>query len=567
MITSRIPPVLTGSLLVASLSAPLLRADDPAPVSFGRFEYSGVDPRSAEVGPGEYGNPILTGFYPDPSLCRVGEDYYLTNSTFAYFPGLPVFHSRDLVNWTLIGHAIDRPDQLRYEGLRVSEGIFAPAITHHGGKFYMICTMVGSNGNFVLTADNPAGPWSEPHILRFTGIDPSLFFDDDGRAWVVNNDDPEGKPLYDGHRAIRIQEFDPKTMSTFGPRNVLVNGGVDLSTKPIWIEGPHLYKRDGWYYLSCAEGGTGPGHSQVVFRSRAVDGPYVPWGMNPILTQRDLDPRADGAVTCVGHADLEMGPDGRWWATFLGVRPYEGNFSPMGRETFLLPVEWTDDGWPTILPPSKRVPLKGATPGGVSVVANPSLPLRGSFAWHDEFRVAALSPAWIMLRTPPAGASWWSIDDFAGRIHLTPRGETLAGRSNPSYLGRRVQHVAFSASTSLVPPQAPGVSAGLVAFQNERHHYFLGVRRDADGLELFLEKAARGEPQVVQTARVPATTATLALRVEGDGPTCAFAWAVDGGGWQTLVKDADAKLLTTGVAGGFVGATVGMHARLDRSAD
>lgn len=566
MTISRVSHVLAGSLLAASLLASSLCASDPAPVTFGRFEYAGEDPRSGDVGPGEYGNPILTGFYPDPSLCRVGGDYYLTNSTFAYYPGLPVFHSRDLVNWTLLGHAIDRPDQLRYEGLRVSEGIFAPAITHHGGTFYMICTMVGSNGNFVLTAENPAGPWSQPHILRFTGIDPSLFFDDDGRAWVVNNDDPEGTPLYDGHRAIRIQEFDPKAMSTFGPRKVLVNGGVDISTKPIWIEGPHIYKRDGWYYLSCAEGGTGPGHSQVVFRSRAVDGPYVPWDRNPILTQRDLDPRADGAVTCVGHADLEMGPDGRWWATFLGVRPYEGNFSPMGRETFLLPVEWTDDGWPTILPPDKRVPLQGATPGGVSVTANPSLPLRGSFAWHDAFRSAEVSPAWIMLRTPPAGAPWWSIDASAGRIRLTPRGETLAGRSNPSYLGRRVQHATYSASTSLVPPQAPGVSAGLVAFQNERHHYFLGVRRDADGLELFLEKAARGEPQIVQTTRVPAASATIALRVEGDGPTCTFAWAADGGAWQTLVKDADAKMLTTGVAGGFVGATVGMHARLEPGA-
>ncbi len=292
----------------------------------------------------------------------------------------------------------------------------------------------------------------------------------------------------------------------------------------------------------------------------------MPWDKNPILTQRDLDPRADGAVTCVGHADLEIGPDGRWWATFLGVRPYEGNFSPMGRETFLLPVEWTEDGWPTILPPGARVPLKGGTPGGVSVTADPALPLRGSFTWHDAFRSAELSPAWIMLRTPPAGAPWWSIDAAAGRMLLTPRGETLAGRSNPSYLGRRVQHAAFSASTSLVPPQATGVSAGLVAYQNERHHYFLGVRRDAAGLEVFLEKAARGEPQIVETARVPASPANIALRVQGDGPSCTFAWAADGGAWQTLVDDADARLLTTGVAGGFVGATVGMHARLEPDA-
>lgn len=552
---------LLACLLVAAIAAPRLIAGDSAAVAFGPFEYSGEDRRSREIAAGEYGNPILTGFYPDPSLCRVGEDYYLTNSTFAYFPGLPVFHSRDLVNWRLIGHAIDRPDQLRYHGLRVSEGIFAPAITHHDGTFYLICTMVGSDGNFVLTAQDPAGPWSDPHILKFTGIDPSLFFDDDGRAWVVNNDDPEGTPLYDGHRAIRIQQFDPKSMRTFGPRKVLVNGGVDLSTKPIWIEGPHIYKREGWYYLSCAEGGTGPGHSQVVFRSRTVDGPYESWGRNPILTQRDLDPRAEGAVTCVGHADLEQGPDGRWWATFLGVRPYEGRYSPMGRETFLLPVQWTEDGWPTILPVDQRVPLEGPAPGGVSVVQSRELPLRGTFSWRDEFRAPELSPAWIMLRTPAPGQPWWGIDPEAGRLTLEPGRDALSGRANPSYLGRRVQHERFVASTVVTPPAKAGVDAGLVAFQNEHHHYFLGLRREDDALVVFLEKAAGGEPAMIRSARVPSAT-SLMLRVEAEAATCSFSWAVDDEAWQTIEAGADAKLLTTGVAGGFVGATVGMHARL-----
>lgn len=300
----------------------------PQPVKFDSFEYSGKDPFfDAKAEAGEYHTPILTGFYPDPSICRAGQDYYLVNSTFAYYPGLPIFHSKDLVNWRLIGHAIDRPDQLRYHGIDVSGAIFAPAISYHDGLFYVICTMVGSDGNFVITAKDPAGPWSDPVILEFGGIDPSIFFDDDGRAWIVNNDGPDGEPLYDGHRAIRIQEFDYKNLKVVGPRNVMINGGVDLSTKPIWIEGPHLYKVNGWYYLSAAEGGTGPGHSQVVFRSKNVDGPYEPWDQNPILTQRDLPPDVPAAVTCTGHADFEIGPDEKWWAVFLGVRPYGGHFS------------------------------------------------------------------------------------------------------------------------------------------------------------------------------------------------------------------------------------------------
>jgi alpha-N-arabinofuranosidase len=553
---SRLPAVL-ATLCAA---APLACAQ-PQPVAFDWFEYAGADSTETTVGAGQYRNPILTGFYPDPSICRVGDDYYLINSTFAYFPGIPIFHSRDLVNWRQIGHVIHRPEQLRYARVGVSGGIFAPAITHHNGTFYVVCTMVGGNGNFVVTATDPAGPWSEPTELRFDGIDPSLFFDDDGRAWLVNNGGPEGPPLYDGHRAIWIQEFDPAAMRMVGPRKLIVNGGVDLAAKPIWIEGPHLYKRDGWYFLCCAEGGTGPGHAQVIFRSRGVDGPYTPWEENPILTQRDLSPDVPGAVTCTGHADLVVGPDGNWWAVFLGVRPYQGRFSPMGRETFLLPVQWPDEGWPRILPPGERVPLTAGTPNAVPVQPDGSLPLNGSFTWRDAFESPPLSPAWIMLRTPEE--TWWRLD--GGRLLLTPRPALLSGRDNPSFLARRVQHPRFSAATALEPPAAAGISAGLAVFQNERNHYFLAVRRDSEGVEVFLERASGRARDVIGSARLPAASA-LRLRVRADAATCSFDFAADDGAWLTMLADADATLLTTEVAGGFVGATVGPHARMDTTA-
>src|SRR5688572_1200365 len=235
-------------------------------------------------------NPILAGFYPDPSICRVGEDYYLTTSTFVYYPGLPVFHSKDLVNWKLIGHVLNKPELLDVEGSGVSRGLFAPSIRFRDGLFYVTCTLIDKGGNFISTATNPAGPWSDPVWIPVDGIDPSPFFDDDGKLYLIYNSvAPDNAPLYQGHRTIRIIELDQDSLKVVGKEQIIVNGGVDLSKKPIWIEAPHIFKKDGFYYLICAEGGTGYQHSEVVFRSDSVKGPYIPYNKNPILTQRHLD--------------------------------------------------------------------------------------------------------------------------------------------------------------------------------------------------------------------------------------------------------------------------------------
>ena len=553
-----------AALAVLAVMTPALHGQTP-PVAFNWIEYSGIDvSATAPLQPGEYRNPILTGFYPDPSICQAGDYYYLIHSSFAYFPGLPIFRSADLVNWEQIGHVIHRPEQLRYDRLGVSEGIFAPAIKYHDGVFYVICTMVGSNGNFVVTATDPAGPWSDPTILRFGGIDPSIFFDDDGRAWVVNNDAPEGRALYDGHRAIWIQELDVENLRMTGPRTMLIDGGVDISTRPIWIEGPHIYKRNGLYYLSCAEGGTGPQHTQVVFRSENVEGPYTPWENNPILTQRHLDANVPGAVTCTGHASFVTGPDGKWWTVFLGVRPYDGDASPMGRETFLLPMTWPEGGWPMILPLEDRVPLVVKSPAGVSPQLSDA-PLNGSFTWHEDFRSDELAHLWIMLRTP--SEEWWKLDPEAGQLHLTPRLDRLTGRGNPSYLARRVQHWNFTTMLELEPPQSTNVAAGLVVFQNEQNHYFLSVQQEGEGLLVSLQQArGRGrarsiEPTVLASAQLPSMD-TVTLRAQGEQAAISFSYLDRRGRWQTLVTDADARMLTSALAGGFVGATVGPHALL-----
>ncbi len=576
------PLLCLAALLLAGVathaaSAPAAATTQPAPsgpptVLFDSFHYTGDDPLFApQVPAGHYRNPILAGFYPDPSLCRVGEDYYLVNSTFAFFPGIPVWHSRDLVNWTQLGHAIDRPGMLRYEGLGVSDGLFAPTLRHHDGLFYLICTQVKAGGNFFVTARNPAGPWSDPVWLpEIDGFDPDFFFDDDGRAYIVNNGPPpDDKPLYSGHRAIWFQEFDLKAGKLTGPRRIIVDGGVDISKKPIWIEGPHLFKHQGWYYLNCAEGGTSEGHSQVILRSRSVSGPFVPWEGNPMLTQRDLDPKRRDPVTCTGHADFVQTPAGEWFSVFLGCRPYSGDHYNTGRETFLLPVTWAD-GWPRILAKGLPVPATARLPLP-SVPAKPGpVPLTGNFAWHDDFNAPASGRpgfAWNSLRGP--SDSWAHFDRKAGWLALDAGSDRLSGKQFPNFLGRRQQHAVCSAETVLQLPAAPGCSGGIVVFQNETHHYYLGVRRGPSAPVVFLEKVSADKDNPVITEIVtqalgplPAS-ATLRLRIEVRGGECNFLYAVGKGSLASLASRQDARCLSTLVAGGFVGSYLGIHARTE----
>jgi alpha-N-arabinofuranosidase len=232
----------------------------------------------------------------------------------------------------------------------------------------------------------------------------------------------------------------------------------------------------------------------------------------------------------------------------------------MGRETFLLPVTWTDDGWPRILPPGERVPLTARTPGGAQVKPDAAAPLNGTFTWRDDYAEYKLSPQWIMLREPTE--TWWELDADAGVLQLTPRAERLSGNGNPSYLARRVQHAKFAASLALEPPEAPGVLAGLAVFQNERYHYFLSVRREGDQLKIELERPRRRESEVIASATIPAAD-RVELQVAADNAKIAFRFTAGAGEPQTLVADTDAKVLTTEVAGGFVGATIGPHVRID----
>lgn len=521
--------------------------------SFDEFRYAGRSQERVVVPPGSYRNPVMSGCYPDPSALRVGDAYYLVNSSFAHYPGLPVFRSTDLVHWVQIGNAIDRPGQLDFTGKRVSEAIFAPDISYHDGTFYIVTTCVGCKGNFVITATDPAGPWSDPIWLPFEGIDPSLYWEGD-RAYIVNNRAPDEPSRYDGHRALWIQEYDWRTGRMVGASTQIVNGGVDLAKKPVWIEGPHIFRKDGWYYLTAAEGGTSVNHSQVVFRAKALHGPYLPFAGNPILTQRDLPAGRPDPISAAGHATLIETQTGDWWAVFLAVRPYAGDRYTIGRETFLLPVTWRD-GWPRILDAGRTIPFAAARPR-LPAGKRPTQPTAGDFEYVDRFDGDRLSMAWIGIRTPRQPV--YRVAD--GRLTLQPGAPLGDLKGVPGFVGRRQQHHVATFSTRMrYAPARDGARAGLAAVQNDQSYVFFGITR-IDGtprIALYTRDKADSDTLVASAPIDSARPVTLTIRANGGR------WAFDyatGGRTRTLKADLDATLLSTQRAGGFVGTVVGPYA-------
>lgn len=537
----------------------------------GEARFTAVDYRGDDGGPSpaatQFRNPVVAGFYPDPSAIRVGDDFYLVTSSFGYYPGLPLFHSTDLVSWRQIGNAIDRVDQMPYgDGEELTRGLFAATLSHDGRRFYIANTCFycpgRGMGNFIITADDPAGPWSDPAWLDIDGIDPSLFFDHDGRAWLVNNGVPAGPMRYDGHRAIWIQQFDAATLTLTGPRIQLVDAGVDPASNPEHVEGPHVFRRGDWYYLTAAEGGTGEQHAQMIWRSRSVTGPYEAWAGNPTLTQRDLDPAREAPVTSTGHAQFVALADGTWWSVFLATRPYRGNQYNLGRETFLLPVQWQDD-WPLILPRGEGVPMALDRP--VLPRGEQPLPTSGPMAWTETFAGAALPHAWVML--DPAAAPWFSTG--VGGLRITPSATPLgghgAGAGQPAFVGHRLQHHRASLATTLDATALDvGELAGLALLQNERHHYVAAIERGNDGASLvLLRRAGKDDPlhgRELARVALPSPPSQLSLRMRLDGPRLDVDYALAPGAWQALAADLDASLLSVDTAGGFIGNTFGPYA-------
>lgn len=524
-------------------------------ITFDSFQYQGNDDyyNQRPLGKNEFYNPVIAGWNSDPSVCRVGNDYWLVTSTFGYYPGVPLYHSTDLAHWELVRNILDRPSQLDGLGKQSLDkgGIYAPQISYNPttGLFYMITTDVGRKvPHFYVTAKDPRGEWSEPVWLNgIDGIDPSFFFDDNGKSYIVYKEDTAGRPRWSPYRCIRFIEFDPLTGNTVGESWTLNEEGASENDKFDRAEGPHIYKTGGFYYLLTAEGGTSTQHSANIYRADNIMGPWRRSGRNPILTQRNLKDRRTNPVTCAGHADMVQTPEGDWWAVFLACRPGPGKFQALGRETFIMPVRWSNDGWPYITQGEDTVPHVMERKGVAAGKSTQS----GNFEWSDDFSTAKLRPEWLSLRG--SAEKFYRLD--GKQLTIIPAGIKSTEKPTPAYLGRRIQHHKFTASTCVASIAENGERGGMLIVKNEGAQYFFAVEPGA----ISLIKISRKGNETLATETLD-TSIPVELKITSDGESCTFSYSHDGAEWNTVADGVDASHFCCERTGGFTGATIGLYA-------
>jgi alpha-N-arabinofuranosidase len=558
-------PIFLKNKKMVMAAVALLAFGSISAQTFSDFSYRGNDKiyTNNPLKEDEFYAPILQGCYPDPSITRKGDDYYLVNSSFSMFPGVPIFTSKDLVNWRQVGHVLDRPSQLKVEKSGVSQGIYAPDIKYnkHNDTFYMITTQIASGiGNMVVKTKDPAKGWSEVQKLNFDGIDPSIFFDDDGKAYIVHNDaPPKGTEQYNGHRVIKMWDYDlEKDQVVAGSDKIIVNGGVDLSQKPIWIEGPHVYKKNGKYFLMCAEGGTGGNHSEVIFMSDSPKGPFVPAKNNPILTQRYFPKDRKDKVDWAGHADLVETPDGKYYGVFLAIRPNVNNRVNSGRETFILPVDWSGK-YPVFQ--NGLVPMKPKLklPEGVKNQKgqNGFFP-NGNFTYSDKLTDKNLDYRWIAMRGPRENF----INISKNGIKINPFETNIKALAPVSVLFHRLQHEDFETSVTLdFKPKSEKELAGITCYQSERFNYVFGITKKDKDYYIVLERTEKGESKLIASEKI-LLSKTVRLQVVGEKDEHHFNYSLDGKNFKNLGGSVSGDILSTDVAGGFTGSLIGLYSTL-----
>ena len=494
-------------------------------------------------------NPILGGFYPDPSICRVGEDFYLVNSSFGYAPGIPIFHSRDLAHWEQLGNVLVRDTQLRLDHQEISRGIFAPTIRYHDGMFYVITTNVSYGGTFLVTASDPAGPWSDPYELGegAAGIDPSLFFDDDGRCYYVGTrPNPDGT-RYNGDWEIWVQELDLDAMRLVGESMAIWKGAAKHA---IWPEGPHLYKKDGYYYLLIAEGGTELAHSICMARSRQLFAWFEGCPRNPVFTHRHLG--RDYPVICAGHGDLFDDSDGNWYLVLLASRACDRHCS-LGRETYLARVVW-EDGWIVVNP-------------GVGVLERQvQIPLPEHRFAHEiggdirlDFADIA-DRAWdnrlvsVIRRDPKL----YSLSEQPGCLRLYAAAGSITETEPCAYFGVRQSSYDATVRCGIAFLPQGAETAGLVLYQNHNNHLRIEIAAGDTRRVIRVTEHVCGSDHIAAEHPIGADGAvTLMLRLHGQRGEV---YAEEHGVQTQIAQNLDLLPYTTEAAGGFVGCTVGMYA-------
>ncbi|MUT67492.1 glycoside hydrolase family 43 protein [Paenibacillus sp. NEAU-GSW1] len=501
----------------------------------------------------KYRNPVLPGFYPDPSAIRVGDDYYLATSTFEYFPGVPLFHSKDLVSWKQIGNVLTRSSQVDMLSRKSSEGIYAPVLRHHEGVFYLITTDVYGIGNFYVTAADPAGPWSDPIRIPYGNIDPSLFFDEDGKVYV-------------------------SAQSGFGETSHIIQYEIDIETgaaltEPVvvwegdegpWVEGPHLYKINGLYYMMTASGGTGPQHREIIGRSES---PYGPFEMlpHPILTHNRL---SDHPIQYTGHVELIDDSAGNWWALFLGVRPRNANGSVLGRETFLAPVQWVD-GWPMIDNNEGHVGLEmevelehAAWDCGAAQVEESlesSRVAADSHVYTDFASLQLLGPEWLYTRVLPSADAVRLSEDG---LTLIGNRHTLRDGASNVFVCRRQQHHEMRIETKLsFAPVSDGEYAGLAARLSDGAYCAIGLKRREGALGIASAIVRKGETEeqfvALEAAGYGDGAGEAQLAIRSNEEEYELLYSLDGEHWLSAGA-ASADGLTPDSEGAFTGVCVGM---------
>ncbi len=481
-------------------------------------------------------NPIIPGFYPDPSVCRVGEDYYLATSSFEYFPGVPIFHSRDLIHWKKIGHALTRKSQVDLEGCKASGGIYAPTLRYHDGLFYMVTTNVTGDGNFLVYTDDPTGEWSEPVWLEIKGYDPSLYWED-GKCHVTTTNGS----------ALIMAEVDLKTGENLSEvRNVWEGTGGRFP------EAPHVYKKDGWYYMVAAEGGTQYGHKVTIARSRNLYGPYTSNPANPILTHA-AEAAKRNPIQGTGHADFVQAHDGSWWAVLLGFRPVVYRHHIMGRETCLTPVSWEKNTWPVI----------NGTAGIGIEMKTPTLPLKpfSKEPTKDDFN-GSLDLDWNFIRNPKEAN--YSLSARKGYLRLKGSKVKLDDIGSPTFIGQRQTNSESSFTTLFeLDGSKKDINTGLSVFMNNLHHYDVLLKRSKGQQKLILRSKLGN--LVFNKSEMDFSQNKVYLKVKTSAKYYSFSYSVDGINYKAL-GELDTRYLSSETAGGFTGVYIGLFAESDKGA-
>jgi xylan 1,4-beta-xylosidase len=476
----------------------------------------------------DYSNPVIGGMNPDPSIVRVGSEYYLTTSSFEYFPSCPVYHSFDLVHWERIGYALNRAEQFAVLNDQ-HPSTYACTLRYHDGTFYALTTDVRGGGNFLVTARNPAGPWSLPLSIDKGMFDPSLFFDDDGKVYYTRRGP-------DAAHGIVQAEIDPATGRLAGELRTVSVGMVTDDA-----EGPHLYKIDGWYYLSLAEGGSRFLHMQTIGRSRSPWGPFEPDPANPWASQHES---WDYPVLSVGHCDLVDTPGHEWWTVCLGTRHYNSRHFSLGRETFLFPVTWKD-GWPAVNTQWMRsLAVKYPAPGDRPFAAQPE---------RAEFTSSTLGGEWNVLG--PAGLQAMSLTERPGFLRLHGQ-SSLSFQQTSAFVGRRQTEWNTTTTVRLeFAPRIDGESAGLTVFMSPQFHYDVCKTRRGGKNYVQLVKQVSDMHEV--TAETEVGDGPLLLRVESTAENYQFSFASVDGAWVKL-GSGDERLIASEIANVWSGMFLAM---------